>query len=283
VKNLEQYALAALVSISLTLTACGAASSSESHRSKNSMSPVEVAQLDEPKISPHSGPAPQRLEVKDLEKGRGTAAAVADEVTIEYVGADYKTGTVLWRSRGRLGPFRFQLGGSGVIPGWERGLVGLKVGGRRELIVPSRLATGNRHRTYVVDLLGVHRQTKLPIAVGASDGPEKPGSPTVFLPSPPPSKKLIVSEIDKGTGRTVRIPGKATVKYVGVDYKSGSSFFNAWGPNLPSHIALEDRGGIWAQALAGMQVGGQREVFVPARLAYGGGPLVYAFQLTSID
>lgn len=282
-KNLEQYALAALVCITLPLAACGSGSSGEPLRSKNAMTPAEVAQLSEPKISPHSGPAPKRLKVKDLEKGWGTAAVVADEVTIEYVGADYRTGTVLWRSRDRLGPFRFQLGGSGVIPGWEQGLVGLKVGGRRELIIPSRLATGNGHRTYVVDLLAVHRQANLPIAVGASDGPEEPGSPTVFMPSPPPPKELIVSEISKGTGRTVRIPGRVTVKYVGVDYKSGSSFFNAWGPNLPSRIALEDRGSIWTRALAGMQVGGQREVFVPARLAYGGGPLVYAFQLTSID
>ncbi len=279
-KNLEQYALAALICVSLPLTACGSDSSTAS---KTAMSPPEIAQLSEPKISPHTGPAPNRLEVKDLEKGWGTAAAVADAVTIEYVGADYRTGDVLWHSRDHLGPFRFQLGGSAVISGWEQGLVGLKVGGRRELIIPSRLATGNGARTYVVDLLAVHRQTELPVAVGASDGAEEPGAPTVFLPSPPPPQKLFVSEIRKGTGRTVQIPGEVTVKYVGVDYKSGSSFFNAWGPNLPSHISLEDRGSIWARALAGMQVGGQRDVFVPARLAYGGGPLVYAFELTSID
>lgn len=246
------------------------------------MSAAEIARLPRPQLKPANGPPPKRVVVRDLKEGWGLAARPADEVTIEYVGADYRTGKVLWRSRDRLGPFRFQLGGFAVIHGWERGLVGMKVGGRRELVIPSRLATGAGPRTYVVDLLAIHRQ-KPPIALGASDGREDPGAPTVYLPSPPPPKKLFVSELRKGTGRTVRIPGKATVKYVGVGYESGSSFFNAWGPDLPSHIALEDRGSVWARALTGMRVGGQREVFVPARLAYGGGPLVYAFELTSID
>ena len=245
------------------------------------MSAAEIEHLTEPRIKTPSGPPPERLEVSDIRRGWGRVAAAADEVTIEFAGVGYRRGEGRWRSRDALGPFRFQLGGYGVIAGWERGIAGMKVGGRRELRVPARLATGQGARIYVIDLLAVHRQTGSSTALGASDGPQDPGKPTVALPRPPP-KEIVVTEVRKGSGKPVEIPGHATVKYVGVDYRTDYSFFNAWGPNLPSRLLLEDAHSVWARGLAGMRVGGRRQIFVPAKLAYGGGPLVFVLELTAV-
>jgi FKBP-type peptidyl-prolyl cis-trans isomerase len=281
---LRNRLLAAALCLPLTFAACGDRSAStETTRSKDAMSPAEIAQLSKPRVKSPGGSPPEHLQIRDLENGWGAVAAQADEVTIEYVGADYRTGAERWRSRDRLGPFRFQLGGYGVIQGWEQGLRGMRVGGRREMVIPSKLATGEGARIYVVDLLAVHRQTKPPIAVGASDGPRDPGMPRATLPNPPVPQKLVVKELRRGSGKVAEIPGEVTVKYVGIDYKSGYSFFNAWGPNLPSRLSLEDNRSVWARGLAGMRVGGRRELFIPAKLGYGGGSILYAFELTSIN
>jgi peptidylprolyl isomerase len=79
--------------------------------------------------------APSTLESADLITGTGATAADGDSVTVEYVLATYSTHGVVqssWTSQ----PFSFTLGEGQVIPGWDKGVVGMKVGGRRELIIP---------------------------------------------------------------------------------------------------------------------------------------------------
>ena len=83
-----------------------------------------------------------KLEIKDLKKGTGTEAKSGDEVTVQYVGVNYKTGEEFDSSWSRNEPFTFTLGAGEVIPGWDQGVDGMKVGGRRELIIPPELAYG---------------------------------------------------------------------------------------------------------------------------------------------
>jgi peptidylprolyl isomerase len=119
----------------------------------------------EPAVPHPSGPAPSTLVTKELITGTGTEAKTGDTVTVNYVGALYDTLKVFDASWHRNEPFQFTLGKGEVIPGWEQGVAGMKVGGRRELIIPASLGYGakgsppkippNSPLIFVVDLLGV--------------------------------------------------------------------------------------------------------------------------------
>jgi peptidylprolyl isomerase len=116
-----------------------------------------------PVIAVPTGPAPKALVVKDLIKGTGPAAKKGSHLTVNYVGVLYKGGKEFDSSWKHSQTFPFTLGQGSVIPGWDQGLVGMKVGGRRELVIPAKLAYGasgtpgippNSPLVFVVDLLG---------------------------------------------------------------------------------------------------------------------------------
>jgi peptidylprolyl isomerase len=117
----------------------------------------------EPKVSPPKGPAPTKLEIKELVPGTGAVAKAGASVSVNYVGVLFSNGKVFDASWKRHEPFSFTLGQGQVIPGWDQGVAGMKVGGRRELIIPAALAYGKQGRpptipansplVFVVDLL----------------------------------------------------------------------------------------------------------------------------------
>jgi len=121
----------------------------------------------EPKITVPSGKPPTSLVTTDLIKGTGAVAAVGDTVTVNYVGALYTNGTVFDSSWKRKATYTVPgpLGTAPVITGWNKGIVGMRVGGRRELIIPPSLAYGasgepptipkNATLIFIIDLLGV--------------------------------------------------------------------------------------------------------------------------------
>jgi peptidylprolyl isomerase len=94
----------------------------------------------EPKITAPSGPAPTTLKTKDLVVGTGAVVTAADTITVNYVGALYSNGKVFDSSWQRKTTLSTAL--NGVIKGWGEGLVGMRVGGRRELIIPPSLGYG---------------------------------------------------------------------------------------------------------------------------------------------
>ncbi|MGD0196805.1 MAG: FKBP-type peptidyl-prolyl cis-trans isomerase [Solirubrobacteraceae bacterium] len=124
----------------------------------------------EPKITVPSGAAPTKLVTKDIIVGTGAVAKAGDELTVDYVGALYKNASIFdasWSHGGPKGePFQFELGNGSVISGWDQGLVGMRVGGRRELIIPPSLAYKNVAQSkipanstliFIVDLLAVSK------------------------------------------------------------------------------------------------------------------------------
>ena len=118
-----------------------------------------------PTVIVPSGPPPTAMQVSDLIKGTGAAAKAGDKLTMQYVLATYSARKVIqssWTSQ----PFSFTLGAGQVIPGWDEGLIGMKVGGRREMIIPPALGYGanspgagiakNDTLVFVVDLLKIN-------------------------------------------------------------------------------------------------------------------------------
>ena len=96
-----------------------------------------------PVIPKPQGNPPGTMQVRDVVQGTGKAAESGDKVSVQYVGVSWSTGQEFdssW-SRGKQ-PFKFKLGTGMVIPGWDQGLVGMKQGGRRELVIPPNLAYG---------------------------------------------------------------------------------------------------------------------------------------------
>ena len=104
--------------------------------------PTSGALSKEPTVTPPSGPPPAKLETKELIVGTGPEAKAGDSVTVNYVGVLYKDGKKFNASWETGKPFTFTLGKGEVIKGWDQGIVGMKVGGRRELIIPPSLGYG---------------------------------------------------------------------------------------------------------------------------------------------
>jgi peptidylprolyl isomerase len=99
---------------------------------------------EKPVVERPDGPAPTSLQVTDLTVGDGPEAAPGQTVTVHYVGVSFDSGNEFDASWNRGEPFRFPLGGGRVIAGWDQGVAGMKVGGRRQLVIPPQLAYGER-------------------------------------------------------------------------------------------------------------------------------------------
>jgi peptidylprolyl isomerase len=129
---------------------------------KRKVSPVS---LDKPEIDFPEGPPPSDLEVTDLTEGDGIEATAGKTVSVHYVGVAHSTGEQFDASYDRGSPLEFRLGVGQVISGWDNGVRGMKVGGRRKLVIPPHLAYGDRGAggvikpgeslIFVVDLLDV--------------------------------------------------------------------------------------------------------------------------------
>ena len=114
---------------------------------------------------PAEKPAPYGLDVHDIVEGDGPAAAKGMLVEVHYVGVSHASGQQFDASWDRGDTFRFRLGGGQVIPGWDQGVEGMRVGGRRRLTISPELAYGKRGAggvigpdetlVFVVDLVGV--------------------------------------------------------------------------------------------------------------------------------
>ena len=117
-----------------------------------------------PVVTSPGGTPPTKEVIKDLIVGTGTEAKAGDTVSMNYVGINFKSGKEFDSSWKRNEPFSFTLGKKQVIAGWEKGIPGMKVGGRRELVIPPALGYGakgsppnippNETLIFVVDLLG---------------------------------------------------------------------------------------------------------------------------------
>ena len=118
-----------------------------------------------PFVEPHMGEAPTDLVVEDLVVGTGAEATRGSRATVHYVGVAHSTGEQFDASWDRDEAFSFAVGAGQVIAGWDNGVAGMRVGGRRRLVIPPHLGYGDRGAPgaiapgetllFVVDLLDV--------------------------------------------------------------------------------------------------------------------------------
>jgi len=163
--------LAALLA-ALALVACGGddgdgdSAATQATEQPAPETETEAADLTDTSVKPvipaPSGSPPRKLQIEDIVKGKGRVAKKGDNVTMQYVGVAFSTGEQFdasWDNGAPLGPF--PLGAGAVIPGWDKGIVGMRVGGRRKLVIPPELAYGtagsgpigpNETLIFVVDL-----------------------------------------------------------------------------------------------------------------------------------
>jgi peptidylprolyl isomerase len=99
---------------------------------------------EKPEIEFPYGDPPTAMDVRDISEGTGAEAKSGQTVRVHYVGVAFSTGEEFDASWNRGEPLEFRLGAGRVIPGWDQGLVGMKVGGRRQLTIPPDLAYGDR-------------------------------------------------------------------------------------------------------------------------------------------
>ena len=121
--------------------------------------------MDKPDVGPITGAPPAELQIEDITVGEGDEAKPGQYVSVHYVGVAFSSGKEFDASYNRGEPFEFPLGGGQVIQGWDRGVAGMRVGGRRRLTIPPELGYGSRGAggvikpnetlIFVVDLLGV--------------------------------------------------------------------------------------------------------------------------------
>jgi peptidylprolyl isomerase len=150
-------------------TEAGGSSTKSGESSEESGESVPKASPNEKKTKPTvtvpKGISPKKFATNEIEEGTGPEAKAGDKVTVQYVGVGYDSEEEFDSSWSRNEPFSFNLGAGEVIKGWDLGVEGMKVGGRRELLIPGSLAYGqagsppnigpNETLIFTIDLLAV--------------------------------------------------------------------------------------------------------------------------------
>ena len=124
-----------------------------------------MAANEKPEVRVPDGPPSYQLEIEDIVEGEGEEATPGRVVEVHYVGVSWSTGDQFDASWDRGDTFKFGLGKGQVIRGWDQGVAGMRVGGRRRITIPPNLAYGKRGAggvigpdetlVFVVDLVGV--------------------------------------------------------------------------------------------------------------------------------
>jgi len=152
-------ALVLLATLGLAPAACG----KDDKKSDTGSSGVDLTK--KPAVDVPAGDPPKAMQSKDIVVGSGAEAVSGKKVSVQYVGVSFSTKKEFDTSWGKGSSFKFTLGAGDVIPGWDQGVAGMKVGGRRQLVIPPDLAYGpggyppviapNETLVFVIDLVGV--------------------------------------------------------------------------------------------------------------------------------
>ncbi len=208
-------------------------------------------------------PAPAtELKIEDLAVGTGTEAKTGDHLSVAYTGWVQGKSEPFDSSNYHNGPFEFVLGKGEAIAGWDQGLVGMKVGGKRKLTIPPSLGYGaagagngrippNATLIFEVELLSIQ------------------GPPQATLP-PTSITALKIEDLVIGTGAEAKAGDTLRVDYTGW-LENGVKFDSSLDSGQPIEFILGQGKVIagWDQGLVGLKVGGKRRLTIPPNLGYG--------------
>lgn len=238
-----------------------------------------------PDVTLPDGPPPSKLVVVDLKKGSGRRAEPGSKISVRYFSFAFGSHKILedsWKGA----PTSFTVGGGQVSAAWEKGLLGIKAGGRRELVLPSKMTFAKAPEISVIDALSVGAPTRSgELEAGTSmvsvkgTGPK----PKLRYPSKPP-RHVVVRVLKEGSGRAVTPGEQLAARYVGGNPKT-KLVQDFWSEENPYRFTLGKNtlGKAWVVGMKGMKLGGRRELIVPSRLAYGNGMMVYVIELLAME
>ncbi|MFD3655426.1 FKBP-type peptidyl-prolyl cis-trans isomerase [Streptomyces sp. 24-1644] len=228
----------------LSTAACGDDKGSDSASSKNGVPAITAGAKfgEKPTLAKGEGDPPKELQTEVISEGDGAKLKNGDAIQVNYLGQSWDSTKPFDNSFDRKQPFDLTLGAGMVIQGWDKGLVGQKVGSRVELVIPPELGYGaqgqgdikpNATLVFVVDIL---KATQIPASAKGTEvaqdnidlpkvGTKTDGkAPTVTVPKSDPPKKLVSNYILESDGAVIKESDSVVVNYVGLLWKGGKKF-----------------------------------------------------------
>ena len=268
--------LALTLSSTLLIAACGGDDSStttdvsttDALASTADSAPSDPADLiDEPTVSLPTE-MPTKLVITDITEGEGEAAVNGSTVYVYYVGVLTKDGK---RFDGNYGsdPFAVTLGTGAVIPGWEQGLIGIKVGGQRQLDIPSELAYGSAGSG---DAIPPDSAISFIVNAVAIVPPIDPAdAPEVTVQGGANVDEIVSKDLVVGTGAEAKSGSKVLVHIIAYRADTGEQLASTWGDPSPVSLNLIEGGSLpgLVKGVPGMKVGGRRQLTIPFNDAFG--------------
>ena len=257
------------------LAACGDNSTSTS--SANTNTPCSPAATDTTVAGARAKPlvkipakAPTELVTTDLTDGTGTAAADGDTLIVYYIGVRTANCAEFDNSYDRGAPLSVTIGAGQVIKGWDQGLAGMKIGGRRQLDIPAALAYGDAPPSTDVIKAG-DALTFVVDAVALIAKPDPADIPTITVPPTPNQTEQTFTDLIVGDGAGIEPGQTVAVQLLAFSAADGKQLDSSWetgspltfipgGAQLPPGIE---------KAVEGMKVGGRRQVDIPFAQAFG--------------
>jgi FKBP-type peptidyl-prolyl cis-trans isomerase len=277
----------------LALFGCGSTNSAHTSKPKATTTTTTAGSEKEggypvPEAPPHEGRL-EKLVVKDVKRGTGPVARWGDEVTVRYVGLVYQTADVYSQHWKGVDPLVFKLDHEAFGIGWQKGIEGMRVGGRRELLIPKHLLFEDEDVAYVVELLSVNKSQQLAKKPPSEFAPARAfaaikwveeNKPHFHPSGKPAPKQLLFRDLEKGSGPAAKRGDEVDVFYAGAVYKTGELRYG--GSTQPFPLGSGGLGGAFERGLEGMEPGGRRELIIPSRLLDGTPAIDYVIRMESV-